>query len=133
VTIQLTVSVPSAVLLEVEAAQVTAEAVNGSFCLLPRHVDMVTALVPALLGYVTPAGEERFVAVDGGVLVKCGPQVLVSTPHAVVGGSLGTLRAAMAERFGRLDEREHRAHAAVRKLEAGFVRRFLELEEAAGG
>jgi F-type H+-transporting ATPase subunit epsilon len=131
--IALTIAVPSAIAVTAAARKITAEGADGFFCLLPRHVDMVTALVPGLLTYVTATGEERFVAVDRGVLVKCGDRVLVATPQAIAGGDLGALRATVLERFGALDERERTARSAVRKLEAGFVRRFLELEEATGG
>jgi F-type H+-transporting ATPase subunit epsilon len=133
VSLHLTIAVPAAIAVDVEVRKLTAEAVNGSFCLLPRHVDIVTALVPSLLCYETPEGEERFVAVDGGVLVKCAGRVLVATPQAFPGGDLGSLRATVQERFALLDERERTARAAVRKLEAGFVRRFLQLEEVPGG
>jgi hypothetical protein len=46
---KLTILLPGEVFLEAEAAKVIAEAGNGSFCLLPRHVDFVAALVPGLL------------------------------------------------------------------------------------
>jgi F-type H+-transporting ATPase subunit epsilon len=32
---------------------VIAEAQNGSFCLLPHHIDFVAALAPGLLAYTT--------------------------------------------------------------------------------
>jgi F-type H+-transporting ATPase subunit epsilon len=131
--ITLTIAVPSAIAVTAAARKVTAEGAGGFFCLLPRHVDMVAALVPGLLTYVTAAGEEHFVAVDGGVLVKCDERVLVATPQAIPGADLGAMQAAVVERFGALDERERTVRAAVRKLEAGFIRRFLELEEAQGG
>jgi F-type H+-transporting ATPase subunit epsilon len=131
--IALTIAVPLTVAVEAQARKVLAEGVQGYFCLLPHHVDMVTALVPGLLTYVSADGEEHFVAVDGGVLVKYGDRVAVATPQAVPGGDLGTLEETVRERFEALDERERTARAAVRKLEAGFVRRFVELEGASDG
>jgi F-type H+-transporting ATPase subunit epsilon len=125
----LTILLPTEILLDQEVTKVTAEAANGSFCLLPRHIDFVAALVPGLLLFETPAGEEEFVAVDEGVLVKRGPQVWVSTRHAVRGPELGTLRQTVATRFQTLDERERRARSALARLEADFVRRFLEFQE----
>ena len=83
--------VPSGVLLEQEAVKVVAEAQDGAFCLLPRHIDFVAALVPGILGLTSADGEETFVALDEGILVKHGPEVLVSTWNAVQ-GRLGELQ-----------------------------------------
>jgi F-type H+-transporting ATPase subunit epsilon len=64
-------------------------------------------------------------------LVKCGNDVLVSTPNAVSGAGLGELRRAVEQSQRKRDEREHNARAALEKIEADFVRRFIELEEHA--
>jgi F-type H+-transporting ATPase subunit epsilon len=125
--VKLKVLLPTEVLVDEDAAKVTAEAHNGSFCLLPRHVDFVAALVPGLLSYESPGGREQFLAVDEGVLVKCGDEVLVSTRRAVRGGDLGTLRETVDAEFSVLDEREKAARASAARLEADLVRRFMEL------
>jgi F-type H+-transporting ATPase subunit epsilon len=124
---------PSRVVVDEPAAKVVAEAANGSFCLLPRHVDFVAALVPGILSFLDEEGGEVFLAVDRGILVKRGAEVLVSTRAAVRGADLGALRATVRDEMERLDEREARARSALAKLEAGFVRSFLDLEEVEGG
>ena len=48
---KLMVLLPTEVLIDEEARKITAEAQNGSFCLLPRHIDFVTALVPGILSF----------------------------------------------------------------------------------
>ncbi|HBE49542.1 MAG TPA: F0F1 ATP synthase subunit epsilon, partial [Cyanobacteria bacterium UBA11369] len=50
---KLKVLLPTKILLEEEVSKITAEAANGSFCLLPRHIDFVTALVPGILIFVS--------------------------------------------------------------------------------
>jgi F-type H+-transporting ATPase subunit epsilon len=125
---RLKVLLPSEVLLDAAVTKVNAEAENGAFCLLPRHIDFVAALVPGLLSFETEDGREEFVAVDEGILVKCGAQVLVSTRQAVRGPDLGSLRQAIDEQFRMVDEQEKKARAAAARLEADLVRRFLELE-----
>jgi F-type H+-transporting ATPase subunit epsilon len=132
-TMRLRVTVPLEPLVDTEVSKVTAEAVDGWFCLLPRHIDLVTALVAGVLVYEDPAGQEAFVAIDESVLVKCGEEVLVSTPRAVTGSVLGELQAAVAEQFRRRDEREVLTRAAVRKLEATFLRGLMDLEEVRRG
>lgn len=127
---KLRVLLPTEIFIDEVVSKVSAEAENGAFCLLPRHVDFVAALVPGLLSFVsTASGKEEFLAVDEGILVKCGAQVLVSTRNAVLGPDLGTLKKTIDERFRVLDERERMARSAVLKLEADLVRRFVEMEK----
>ena len=127
---RLKVLLPSQVLLEKEVTKVTAEAENGAFCLLPRHVDFVAALVPGLLSFESEESGEEFVAVDTGILVKSGDEVLVSTRNGAVGPDLGILRKTVERRFRVLDERERASRSALVRLEANFIRRFMEIEGA---
>lgn len=125
---RLRVLLPTEVLVDEEVNKVVAEAQNGSFCLLPAHIDFVSALVPGLLSFEGPEGGEVFLAVDEGVLVKKGQDVTVSTRNAVRGPDLGQLRETVEEQFKVLDDREKTARSAMVKIEAGFVRRFLEIQ-----
>lgn len=124
---KLQVMLPTRILLEKEVIKVTVESENGSFCLLPLHIDFVAALVPGLLSFVTVQGQEQFLAVDEGILVKSGFDVRVSTCHAVEGADLGYLRQTVEKQFQVLDEREKLTHSALTKLEANIIRQFVEL------
>jgi len=125
---KLKILLPTEVLLDEEVSKVTAEAQNGSFCLLPAHIDFVAALVPGLLSFEAIEGKEVFLAVDEGVLVKDGRNVWVSTRNAIRGEDLGRLRKTVEEKFKVLDDREKTARSAMAKIEANFVRRFLEIQ-----
>ncbi len=124
---KLKVMLPTSILVEEEVRKVIADAENGSFCLLPRHIDFVASLVPGLLYFESGKGKEVFLAVNEGILVKAGEEVLVSTRNAVLGPDLGVLQETVEKEFEVLDEREKRARSASAKLEANLVRRFLEL------
>lgn len=130
---KLRVLLPTGVLVDQEVTKVTAEAENGSFCLLPRHIDFVSALVPGLLSFEYGAGEEEFLAVDEGLLIKCGSEVMVSTRNAVRGAPLGQLREAVEKRFRVLDEHEQQARTVLAKLEADLVVRFIRMGEKIRG
>ncbi|MDA8090491.1 MAG: F0F1 ATP synthase subunit epsilon [Nitrospiraceae bacterium] len=114
---------------EEDVKKIVAEGGEGSFGLLPRHQDFVSLLVPGLLSYMDASGREIFVAVNGGTLVKAGEEVLVSTRGALKGPDLGQLRAAITSEFRTLDESERKARSALARLEADFVRRFMEFSE----
>ena len=80
-----------------DVSRIVAETREGSFGLLPHRLDCVAALAPGILTYETEADGEVFVAVDEGVLVKTGPDVLVSVRRALGGTDLGQLRAGGGE------------------------------------
>jgi len=126
---RLKVMLPTEILVDRKVGKVVAEAHDGSFGMLPRHIDFVAALVPGILLYENLDGEELYLAIDEGMLVKSGEEVLVSTRHAVSGDNLQTLRGTVRERYLELDERQRSARSALARLEAGVVRRFIELRE----
>lgn len=124
----LKIFLPTRILLEREVVSVTAEGPTGAFGLRPQHIDMVSPLVPGLLGYRrTVEAEEEFVAIDRGILVKQGDEVRVSVRSAVADAPLAELAALVEQRFAVLDEQERKVKSAVARLEADFLRRFMEI------
>ncbi len=109
-------------------SRIVADTREGSFGLLPHRLDCVAALVPGILIYQTESDGEVLVAVDEGVLVKTGPDVLVSVRRAIGGTDLGQLHDAVEQEFLTLDEHEQNVRSAVAKLETGFLRRFVTLQ-----
>jgi F-type H+-transporting ATPase subunit epsilon len=108
--------------------RIVAEMREGSFGLLPHRRDCVAALVPGILIYQAESSGEVLVAVDEGVLIKTGMEVLVSVRRAIGGTDLGQLHAAVEKEFLTLDENEQSVRSAVTKLETGFLRRFATLQ-----
>ena len=109
-------------------ARIVAATREGAFGLLPHRLDCVAALVPGILIYEIDAEGEVFVAVDEGVLVKTGPDVLVSVRRAIGGTDLAQLRDTVEREFVTLDERQQTVRSVMAKLETGFLRRFAALE-----
>jgi F-type H+-transporting ATPase subunit epsilon len=124
---RLKILLPTEVLLDEEVTKVTAEAENGFFTLLPRHIDFAAALVPSIFSYVTTAGEERYLALDRGILVKQGEAVQVSAARAVKGESLENLQEAVENQLKRLGDNEKKARSVLARLEADTLRRFTQL------
>jgi F-type H+-transporting ATPase subunit epsilon len=109
---------------QAEVTRIVAETHHGSFGLLPRRLDCVAALAPGILTYETAAAGEVFVAVDAGVLVKTGVDVLVSVRRATGGPGLGQLRDLVEKEFLTLDTQEQSVRSVVAKLETGLLRRL---------
>ena len=108
--------------------RIVAETRAGALGLLPHRLDCVAALAPGILTYATDADGEVYLAVDEGVLVKTGPNVLVSVRRAIGGTDLGQLRAAVEQEFLTLDAQEQGLRSVMAKLETGVLRRFMSLQ-----
>lgn len=128
---KLKVWVPTEVLLIEEVTKVKAEAENGWFCILPRHVDFATSLVPGILIFELPGSRTEYLAIDYGIMVKCGPDVSVSARNAARGADLGVLRETVETHFRVLREKDQATRAFEAKLEAELVRQLLEVEKHA--
>ena len=107
---------------------IVAETRAGSFGLLPHRLDCVAAIIPGILIYETEADGEVFVAMDEGVLVKSGPNVLVSVRRALGGKDLSQLRDIVQQEFLTLDEHEQSVRSVMAILETGFLHRFASFQ-----
>jgi F-type H+-transporting ATPase subunit epsilon len=125
---KLSILLPTKILVQENIRKMAAEAVNGAFGILPRHLDFVTAIVPCICEFTKESGEKEFIAVDEGILVKKGGDVYLSTRNAVRGANLGELEQTIQNEFLSLDERERKARSAAAKMEADLIRRFIEEE-----
>ena len=108
--------------------RIVAETPQGSFGLLPNRLDCVAALAPGILTFETEADGEVFIAIDEGVLVKAGREVLVSVRNAIGGADLGELKKAVELEFVKKGEEEQALRSTLAKLESNFVRRFVALK-----
>lgn len=109
-------------------SRIVAETREGSFGLLPHRLDCVAALSPGILIYETEADGEVYVAIDEGVLVKTGQDVLVSVRRALGGTDLDQLRHSVEQEFLILNEQEKNVRTVMAKLETGFLRRFVSFQ-----
>jgi F-type H+-transporting ATPase subunit epsilon len=109
-------------------SRIVAETREGSFGLLPRRRDCIAALVPGILTYQTDADGEVYVAVDEGILVKTGPDVLVSVRRALGGTDLSQLHDAVKREFLTVDQQERSTRIVMAKLETGFLQRVARFQ-----
>jgi F-type H+-transporting ATPase subunit epsilon len=111
-----------------DVMRIVAETGEGSVGLLPHRLDCVAALVPGILTYTTPADGTVYVAVDAGVLVKSGADVLVSVRRAIGGTDLAELHGSVKREFLMIDAQAREVRAAVARMESAFVGRFAEFQ-----
>jgi F-type H+-transporting ATPase subunit epsilon len=121
---------PSKVFIDkTDVIEVVAETSNGSYGLLPHRLDCVAVVTPGILTFTTIAEGEIFVAVDEGVLVKTGLDVLVSVRNALVGPDLTKLRAAVEHDYLEINEQAQQVRAVMAKLESGFLHKFVSFKQ----
>ena len=127
----LKVLLPFAVFAErADVLRIVAETGHGSCGILPHRLDCVAALTPGILVYETSDEGEVYVAVDEGVLIKTGADVLVSVRRAVAGRDLDHLHALVEEEFRTQDDQDRNVRSVMAKLETGLVRRLAALQHA---
>ena len=90
----------------------------------------MAALAPGILIFETKIEGEAYVAVDEGVLVKTGSDVLVSVRNAIAGTDLGQLREAVQREFLHLDEQEKNVRSVLAKMEGDLMRRMATFHNA---
>jgi F-type H+-transporting ATPase subunit epsilon len=119
--------IPSRLLADWEGVDfILARGREGSMGIGPRRRDFVSPLVPGILEIRKDGRATDYVALDGGLLVKCGSEVTVAAGRAVKGKDLESLRDTVEEEFEILDAKEKEARLAMANLESRFVRRFVE-------
>ena len=127
---QLKILLPYQIFAEkTEVLRIIAETREGSFGILPHRLDCVAALVPGILTYETRQDGTVYLAIDEGVLVKTGADVLVSVRNAIAGPDLGQLHDTVKRKFLMLDEQERNVRTAVAKMESGLIRRLAEFQQ----
>jgi F-type H+-transporting ATPase subunit epsilon len=125
---KLRVFLPERIFIDQEVTKVVAEAEDGSFGILPKHIDFVAALKAGILSFESD-DEEVFLAIDEGILVKCASDITVSTRKAVRSNNLGELKQTVLHEFQKLDDQERKTRSILAKLEADFTKKFLKMSE----
>ncbi len=122
-SMSLKVHLPHRVLWDEPAEAIVAEGSNGYFGILPRHADFVSDIVPGVLTVRTGNGEEHFMALDDGLLIKKGSDVTVVAVNGVLGEDLDRLRRTVREEFLERDEKERKSRSVLAMLEAAVIRK----------
>jgi F-type H+-transporting ATPase subunit epsilon len=129
--VQLKILVPSgvfAIIAKVE--RIVVMTLTGSFGLLPHRVDCAAVLPAGLFTYSTSGEEEVHLAVDAGVMIKTGPEVLVCVRRVIAGASLGQLRQAVLHELMKQSEQDSSNRKRMAQLEGGLIRDFVKLQRA---
>nr|WP_321522134.1 F0F1 ATP synthase subunit epsilon [uncultured Macellibacteroides sp.] len=101
--------------------RIVAETNEGFFGLLPQRLDCVASLVPGIFMYETDKGEIHYIAIDEGILVKAGTEVLVSVRNAIGGTDIGQLHNSIKKEYVKLDDNERSVRSVMAKIESEII------------
>jgi len=104
-------------------SRIVAETLDGSFGLTPHRLDCVAPLTPGILIFETETDGEVCVAVDDGVLVKNGLDVLVSARRAMGSPDLKQLRRLVEREFRTSAGKGKSVRSVMTELESSLLRR----------
>jgi F-type H+-transporting ATPase subunit epsilon len=126
--LSLEILAPDGLVLQSEASAVRAVDATGSFGLLAGHEDFCASLVPSILIYRDSHDIERYVAVDGGVLVLEDDRVFVVTRDAVPSDAMDGVAEAVASMLVARGQQEQEASRAFNALVAELLEQLPHLE-----
>jgi F-type H+-transporting ATPase subunit epsilon len=115
---------------EANVAKIVVMTPGGSFGLLPHRADCVAAIVPGLFVYQPDGADEVTVALDEGVMVKAGDEVLVSVHRAIAGPDIEQLHHRITDEFLTIDDLQRAQRHVSAQIESGFIKRFAAFEDA---
>lgn len=109
-----------------DISRIVVDAREGSFGLLPHRLDCVAPLEPGILIFESEREGETYVAIDEGILVKAGFDVLVSVRNAISVTDLSQLHQTVKKEILNLNVQEQTVRSVMAKMESGLIRRLVE-------
>ncbi len=124
---RLLITTPTSVVVdEQNVTAVRAEDETGSFGILDRHAEFLTALTLSIVNWRGVQDRPRFCAVRRGVLsVTRGTEVSIATREAIVGDDLALLEEIVLTQFREALEAERAARTESLRLHMQAVRRIV--------
>jgi F-type H+-transporting ATPase subunit epsilon len=125
-TLKLEIVTPDGRAFSEDVEMVTLTGVVGEMGILPRHVRMMTQMVPGEL-VVRHGGRDRFLAVGGGLVEVTGTRVSILTDMAVAAETIDEAKAEEARRRAEARLKEKLADEEVATVNAALARSLAQL------
>ena len=125
-TLKLEIVTPDGPAFSEDVEMVTLTGLVGEMGILPRHVRMMTQMVPGEL-VVRRDGQDRFLAVGGGLVEVTGTRVSILTDMAVAADTIDEAKAEEARRRAEARLKEKLADEEVASVNAALARSLAQL------
>ena len=111
-----------------DVKSIIVETTLGSYGILPNRRDCVMILEPGILTYETKGKVEEYIAVDAGILVKTGEEVIISVRNANGGVDLEKLHKSVENEVYKINEEEEIDRTFLKELESSFVNKLVRYQ-----
>lgn len=125
-TLTLEIVTPAAVVYSAAVQMVTLPAVDGQIGVFPRHVPLLTRIVPGEI-IVRKDGQDELVAVGEGLVEITGDRVSIVTDMAIKAADIDEARAEEARQRAEARLREKIADEEVATVNASLARALAQL------
>ena len=105
-----------------DVSYVDVDTVEGRFGILERHIDTAMALDVGLVYLRDADAREHFLGIDGGILIKTGTEVRISTGRVISGSELGEIEKTISSRQTAEEEREAQQLRSLARMELQLAR-----------
>ena len=126
-TLKLEIVTPAAVVYSQAVEMVTMPAVDGQIGVYPRHVPLLTRIVPGEI-IVRRNGDDEYLAVGEGLVEITGDEVAIVTDMAVAAKDIDEARAEEARQRAAARLREKLADEEVATVNASLARSLAQLK-----
>ena len=125
-TLRLEIITPVATVFSEDVEMVTLPGVEGEMGVLPQHVPLMTQMVPGEM-VVRKNGQDRFLAVGGGLVEITGDHVAILTDLAVAAENIDEAMAEEARQRAQARLREKLSAEEVANVNAALARSLAEI------
>ena len=126
-TLKLEIVTPDGTVYSEDAEMVTLPGVEGQMGIYPRHVPLLTQMVPGEIG-VSKAGQEYFLAVGEGLVEVTADHVALLTDMAVAGEKIDEAKVEEARQRAEARLQEKLSDEEVASVNASLARSLAQLQ-----
>jgi F-type H+-transporting ATPase subunit epsilon len=126
-TLKLEIVTPQAIVFSEHVSMVTLPVLDGQIGVYPRHVRLMTQIVPGEI-IVSTAGEDRFLAVGEGLAEITGDHVVIVTDMAIPAEKIDEAKAEEARERAAARLREKISDEEVATVNASLARSLVQLQ-----
>ena len=125
-TLRLEIITPVATVFSEDVEMVTLPGVEGEMGILPQHVRLMTQMVPGEM-VVRKNGQDRFLAVGGGLVEITGDHVAILTDLAIAAENIDLVKAEEARQRAEARLLEKLSAEEVASVNAALARTLAEI------
>ena len=129
--LNLRIYTPEKLALEEEILKITVNGEEGSFTILPKHVDYISSFNDCIIYYTDKSNNIRFIAINQWILTKIGRNIEISTFHIITGNTLQELKDNMNEiskKSDELDIKEKQLNQNLKQIEFNLFKKIMEFK-----